>query len=208
AIDARATAIAAEAEANAARVTAEEQRQIAISRELASAAVANLDKDPERSVLLAMEAFNAAHTQEAEAALHEAVPNLRVLHRLEGHEDRVLSLAYNADGTRLLTGSRDGTARVWDTESGEELLQLPGHAVDITTAAYSADGTFMVTADRDASLAKVWDATTGELRHTLSGHLNNPNVAYPGEPVAVLGVAISPDSTIIATGGEDGYARL
>ncbi|MDX1614070.1 MAG: protein kinase [Candidatus Promineifilaceae bacterium] len=65
AIDARATAIAAEAEANAARVTAEEQRQIAISRELASAAVANLDKDPERSVLLAMEAFNAAHTQEA-----------------------------------------------------------------------------------------------------------------------------------------------
>ena len=123
----RDAALAAEAQANEARQTAEEQAKIAFSRELAAAAIANLDKDPERSVLLALHAVQEAYTQEAEEVLHLAVPHLRVLQTMSGHEDFVKFLDYCADGTRLVTAGNDGTARVWDTATGQELLVLDGH---------------------------------------------------------------------------------
>lgn len=46
---------------------------------------------------------------------------------LEGHEAGVISLALSADGRRLLSGSWDGTARVWDLQTKQCLQVLPGH---------------------------------------------------------------------------------
>ena len=42
--------------------------------------------------------------------------------RLRGHIDHVSSFAFNADGTRLVSSSADGTTRLWDTETGREVL--------------------------------------------------------------------------------------
>ncbi len=203
----RDAALVAEAQANEARQTAEEQAKIAFSRELAAAAIANLDKDPERSVLLALHAVQEAYTQEAEEVLHLAVPHLRVLQTMVGHEDQVRLVDFSPDGSRLVTVGRDGTTLVWDTKSGQQLLQLVGHEGGIGQIAYSTDGSFIATASEDGT-AKVWDAATGELLHTLSGHRDNPNRGYPGEVGWVSGVAISPDSKTIATGGGDGLAKL
>ena len=36
-------------------------------------------------------------------------------------------MSWSPDGTRLATGSRDGTAKVWDAAGGRELLTLKGH---------------------------------------------------------------------------------
>jgi WD40 repeat protein len=41
---------------------------------------------------------------------------------------------------RVVTGSRDDTAIVWDAETGQELLTLHGHTEDITSARFSDDG--------------------------------------------------------------------
>ena len=41
-----------------------------------------------------------------------------------GHFDALWGVAWSPDGTRLLSGSHDGTARVWDANSGIELLSL------------------------------------------------------------------------------------
>ena len=120
----RDVALAAEVEADEARVAAEEQAQIAFSRELAAEAINNLAEDPERSVLLALQALSTAHTQEAEEALHRGIPNLRLLQTMVGHEDGVTDLDYSLDGSRLVSSSWDGTARVWDTTTGQELLVL------------------------------------------------------------------------------------
>jgi len=48
----------------------------------------------------------------------------RLLHRLEGHQGRVWSVAFAAEGGRLASASDDGTVRVWNVESGKLLLTI------------------------------------------------------------------------------------
>ncbi len=196
-----------EAVADSARQDAEQQAQIAFSRELAAAALNNLDSDPERSVLLAVQAMREARTQEAEEALHQAIPNLRVAQTLVGHEDDIASVAFSPDGAQLLTASYDGTARVWDVHTGQELMNIFGHENSADIALFSPDGTFIVTGAGDG-VVRVIDAATGELRRVLTGHRDSPNAYDPGEPNWVDTISISPDSKIIATGSSDGTARL
>ena len=40
----------------------------------------------------------------------------------------VRSVAFSPDGQRIVTGSGDQTAKVWDAASGKELLTLKGHS--------------------------------------------------------------------------------
>jgi WD40 repeat protein len=67
------------------------------------------------------------------------------------HEDGVLSAAFSPDGTRIVTGSTDQTARVWDAASGRELLALRGHKGGVRSAAFSPDGARIVTASWDTT---------------------------------------------------------
>ena len=73
--------------------------------------------------------------------------------------------AFNADETRLLTASRDSTARVWDIATGEELLRV-AHQDEVQGAVFNADETRLLSwsgtdsAETDAS-ARLWDVETG-----------------------------------------------
>jgi len=200
----RDVALAAEVEADEARVLAEEQAQIAFSRELAAEAVNNLAEDPERSVLLALQALSTAQTQEAEEALHRGIPNLRLLQTMVGHEDGVSDIDYNLDGSRLVSSSWDGTARVWDTTTGQELLVFGEPEVYIENVAYSSDGSFIVTGGSNISqtldIENMWDATTGELMATFPKDSDNPYSDY------TFDLTISPDSKTVAIA--DGYGRI
>jgi len=73
----------------------------------------------------------------------------------------IVSVAWSPDGKRLATESDDG-AKVWDAETGKELLTVTGDSV-----AWNSDGTRLATATREG--AKVWDAETGQELLTLSG---------------------------------------
>jgi WD40 repeat protein len=66
----------------------------------------------------------------------------------------------NADGSRAVTGSADGTARLWDANLGAELLVFEGHTHQVQAASISADGSLVVTGSYDQT-AKVWNANTG-----------------------------------------------
>src|SRR5262249_32767155 len=75
---------------------------------------------------------------QADAAPHmtgEATPQTSVSHE-------VYAVAFNADGTRLATGSRDGTAVVWNAATGIALLtfQASDPALNVTAVAFSPDG--------------------------------------------------------------------
>lgn len=65
--------------------------------------------------------------------------------------------AWCPESKRILTGSEDGTARMWDADTGKELLTLWGHTHQVTSAAWSPDGKRIVTGSQDSTV-KVWMA--------------------------------------------------
>jgi WD40 repeat protein/serine/threonine protein kinase len=75
----------------------------------------------------------------------------------QGHTGWVQSIALSTNGRRMLTASRDGTARVWDTATGQELLAFRGHVRIVREAAFAPSGTAVVTAGDDGT-ARIWDA--------------------------------------------------
>ncbi|HLO34163.1 MAG TPA: WD40 repeat domain-containing protein, partial [Anaerolineales bacterium] len=165
--------------------------RVATSRELAAAAISNLNEDPERSVLLALQAESTVDTLEAENALHRSILASRVELVLH-HEAQVWSVTFSPDGKRVATASQDQTAKVWDAATGQLLLTLIGHTDSVNGIVYSPDGKRIATTSDDSS-AKVWDAATGKLLLTLAGHTK-----------WVYRIAFSPDETrLVTTSGDD-----
>jgi WD40 repeat protein len=113
-----------------------------------------------------------------------------------GHADSVSSVAFSPNGKQILTGSKDKTARLWETNSGRELLRLEGHTSRISSVAFSPDGTQILTGSEDKT-ARLWDTVSGRQLLCLEGHTSS-----------VYGVAFSPDGTQLLTGSEDKTARL
>ena len=56
-----------------------------------------------------------------------------------------VSVSWSPDGTRLATGSGDGTAKVWEAAGGRELLTLKGHTGTVYAVSWSPDGTRLAT---------------------------------------------------------------
>jgi len=111
------------------------------------------------------------------------------------HTSIVSSVAFSADGKRVLTGSWDMTAKVWDADKGQELLTLKGHTHIVFSVAFSPDGKRILTGSGDGT-AKVWDAEKGQELLTLKGHTN-----------FVTSVTFSADGKRILTGSHDKTAK-
>lgn len=156
--------------------------RMATSRELAAAAFNNLEIDPERSVLLGMEAISSAYTLEAENVLHQAVLASRVRLSIPAHEPGVpISVVFSPDGRRLATASPDEGVKIWDSTSGELIFSTTGHY-----ASFSPDGRVLATVIFDGTV-KLWDAATGE------------EIDHSGSIDATIGVVFSPDGSRLAT---------
>jgi WD40 repeat protein len=65
---------------------------------------------------------------------------------------------FSPDSQRVVSGSSDNTARVWDAGTGQELFTLQGHTVSVYGVGFSPDGQQVVTGSADRTV-KVWDAT-------------------------------------------------
>jgi WD40 repeat protein len=91
---------------------------------------------------------------EAFAAKYSALEHTRPRRVLEGHTDTVWSVAFNHDGTRIVTASADGTARLWDGE-GNPITILDGHTGRFGSAAFNHDGTRIVTISINRT-ARLW----------------------------------------------------
>ena len=105
-------------------------------------------------------------------------------------------MAFSPDGKRIVTGSEDKTVKVWDAETGQEVLALKGHTDDVSSVAFSPDGKRIVTGSEDRTV-KVWDAETGQEVLALKGHTDG-----------VRGVAFSPDGKRIVTGSGDRTVKV
>jgi WD40 repeat protein len=169
---------------------AEEQARLATSRELALTALNTLDRDPELSILLALQAIETAYTQAAEDALHRAVQRSRLRQVFPG----VRRAVYHPDGNHVATIS-ETELQVWDLATNQPMLNviLPAEPTDI---AYSPDGRTIATGHEDGSLI-LWDAVSGVEQHRSAG-----------QEALLECLAFSLDGRTIATGHQDGSLIL
>ena len=191
--------------------------------------------DHMRQLMLAVESLHHKKTAEGDFALRSSIALMvRPLAQLD-HNSSVNAVAFSPDGTKVLTGGGDSSARLWDISSGQEILRL-AHNSSVNAVAFSPDGTKALTGGDDDT-ARLWDASSGQEFHKLvhNGSVNavafSPNGTRvmtgsddgtariwdisSGQEIQklsherkVFSVAFSPNGTMIATGGSDGTARI
>jgi WD40 repeat protein/serine/threonine protein kinase len=158
--------------------------EIALGRHLAQRAQTLLAEDPSASLALAIEAVQRAPNYETKAALSAALDACYLARDVYAgdleHEQNFLDLALAPDGRTAVsthhqgrTKEQKGTARVFELDSGRELLRLGGAAWAANCARYTPDARQLVVACSD-SRVRVFDAHTGEPAAEFAGP--------PGEP--------------------------
>ena len=80
-------------------------------------------------------------------------------------------MALSADGKRVLTGSANHTAILWDTENAKPIQAFKGHASYVLSVALSIDGKRVLTGSGD-NTAILWDTETAKPIQTFKGHTN------------------------------------
>ena len=146
-------------------VTAQQQAQLQESRAVSTLArqatergdamtgmLATLAVLPKDSVKADRPVSNAAS-----AALLDAWLRDREKNGLIGHTGPINGAAFSPDGGRVVTGSEDNTARVWDLSGATPAATvLEGHRGPVSSVAFSSDGRRVVTGSDDKT-ARVWD---------------------------------------------------
>jgi len=106
--------------------------------------------------------------------------------RLKGHSHYVQDVAISSDGQFALSGSWDGTLRLWDLNTGTTTRHFYGHTKDVLSVAFSADNRQIVSGSRDKTI-NLWN-TLGQCKFIITddGHKEwvscvrfSPNLATP-----------------------------
>lgn len=132
-------------------------------------------------------------TAGAELKAYDATTGAEIAQIL-GHNGEVLSVVYDHRGDRIASSAQDNTARVWDAETKEQLLQLP-HGNWVRSVQFSADDRLIVTSSDDSTI-RVWDAETGDELHKIKARDRAFGAVFNGAGDQVL------------AGTADGTARI
>jgi WD40 repeat protein len=173
------------------------QRLIAQARAFAAAAIDNVSRDRQRSLLLALYSVSLnRNVVEVEDALRHAISADAMT--LRGHTGRIRQVAVSNDGRFVATASDDSTAKVWDVNTGREVKTLSGHRGAVRGVAFGPDTSELATAADDGS-ARLWkgDSTA----HIFCG-------CALGHHLWVGGVIYSPDYQRLVTINDDSTITL
>ncbi|MBT8406773.1 MAG: WD40 repeat domain-containing protein, partial [Deltaproteobacteria bacterium] len=155
------------------------------------------EKDPEYSVVFLRETSDTEQIRGWRGATSNVLEKYGIdnRHPLIGHETKIVDAKFSPDGIRVVTGSRDKTARLW-TLDGNPLGALMKHTAVVLSVDFSPDGRLVYTASLDGT-AQIWDAATGK-----------PVVAPLQHRAAVTSISSSPDGSVVLTTSSDGEVHL
>jgi len=90
----------------------------------------------------------------------------RVVHELTGHEnDLLFRMDMSPDGTRIMSGGKDKTARIWNPNAGICLMTLTGHTDTVLGTSFVDDNT-VATCSKDSTV-RIWDIESGKCKFIL-----------------------------------------
>jgi len=116
----------------------------------------------------------------------------RQTQKLRGHTAPVTAVAYSPDGTRIVSGSGNGTIKVWDTATGEEVITFREHTAAVNCLAFSPGGRRLASASSDGTV-KIF-STVGQIY----------DLGDDSRGVALASARFTPDSRqlVVAAGGK------
>ncbi|HVX10225.1 MAG TPA: c-type cytochrome domain-containing protein [Pirellulales bacterium] len=114
---------------------------------------------------------------------------------LVGHEAAVTAVAFSPDAARLVSGSQDKTARVWNLADGQPISKFAAHTQAVTAVAFDAGGGQVVSGAADNSL-KLWNAADGAELKNFAGHGGT-----------IVGVAVTSNNQRVVSASADQTVR-
>jgi WD40 repeat protein len=158
---------------------------------------------PDGKIIVTTEEFGSIQLYNSE--------NRQVLKTLKGHNGRISALAFSLDGKKLITGSMDNTAKIWDVASGQleqsllwdveteeakKTYNRMRKRLSVPAVAFSPDGKTVLTSCGD-NTAKLWNSQNGQVLKTFVGHTQHVN-----------NVAFAPNGKQVFTISKDSTAKL
>jgi WD40 repeat protein/serine/threonine protein kinase len=114
-----------------------------------------------------------------------------------GFKGAVLCLHLSGDGKRIVTGDGDGKLKIWEAETGSEVLSVDAHPQSVVNSVrFNHNGTRIISGGTD-NLVKIWDAMSGRLLRTVEEH-NDP----------VNCVCFTRDGKRVVSGSNDNTIRI
>jgi len=114
-----------------------------------------------------------------------------------GYRSPVRAVAFAPGGGVVVSGSEDGTVRLWDPATGRPVRVLTGHTGGVRAVAFAPDDGLLATVGGRDGMVRLWDPASGRQVRELPGHTD-----------WVRAVVFAPDDGLLASAGRDGTVRL
>mmetsp|Transcript_26851 Transcript_26851/g.65251 ORF Transcript_26851/g.65251 Transcript_26851/m.65251 type:complete len:430 (+) Transcript_26851:103-1392(+) len=122
------------------------------------------------------------------------LPRLPCTETLQGHQGPVHCVQVHPIFTVAVSGSEDGTIKIWDHESGDYMKTLKGHTNAVTSLCFTPKGHYLASSSQDLSI-KIWEFETYNCVRTLRGHDHT-----------ISSIVFIPAQNVIPTTGDDNAA--
>ncbi len=112
----------------------------------------------------------------------------------------IQSIAFNSSGQRVVIGMTNGTIRIWQVTTGQELKgNFPRHSKGISALVYSSDGTMAASGSEDGMI-KVWSLQQGQIGRVLHNFTEHKDW--------ISAIAFSPDGQTLVSSSMDKTIKI